>query len=269
MTTTTSDDAGFDEPVIDEATLDELMSRVDEEGLELVGPDGVLTEITSKIMNRALEAEMSDHLGYERGDPAGEGSGNNRNGHSAKTVLTDAGAIPLKIPRDRNGEFDPALVPKHQRRLGGFNDLICGLMSRGMSTRDICDQMADTYQVNISAELVSKITDAIMPEVRAWLTRPLDAVYPIVYMDAIVVKVRTDGRVINRPCYIALGIDLQGEKHVLGLWLGDGGEGAKYWLQVCTEIRNRGVSQSRGSRPSPGLLGSGRKRSRPRARCLR
>jgi putative transposase len=242
MTTTTSDADRFDDPVIDEATLDALMCRVDAEGLELLGPDGVLTEITSKIMNRALETEMADHLGYERGDPAGEGSGNNRNGHYDKTVLTDAGAIPIRVPRDRNGEFDPQLVPKHQRRLGGFNDLICGLMSRGMSTRDICAQMADTYQVNISPELVSKITDAIMPEVRAWLNRPLDACYPIVYMDAIVVKVRTDGRVINRPCYIALGIDLQGHKHVLGLWLGQGGEGAKYWLQVCTEIRNRGVA---------------------------
>jgi len=241
VTTTTNDDVAGVEPVIDEATLDELMSRVDAEGLELLGPDGVLTEITSKIMNRALEVEMTDHLGYERGDPAGAGSGNNRNGHSTKTVLTDAGAIPIKIPRDRNAEFDPALVPKHQRRLSEFNDLICGLMSRGMSTRDICDQLADTYQVDISPELVSKITDAIMPEVRAWLDRPLEAVYPIVYMDAIVVKVRTDGRVINRPCYIALGVNLQGEKHVLGLWLGTGAEGAKYWLQVCTEIRNRGV----------------------------
>ncbi len=241
MTTTANDGAGL-EPVLDEATLDELMSRVDEEGLELLGPDGVLTEITSKIMNRALEAEMADHLGYERGDPAGEGSGNNRNGHYDKMVLTDAGGIPIRVPRDRNGEFDPQLVPKHQRRLSGFNDLICGLMSRGMTTRDICDQLAETYDVSISPELVSKITDAIMPEVRAWLTRPLDAVYPIVYMDAIVVKVRTDGRVINRPCYIALGVDLAGYKHVLGLWLGHGGEGAKYWLSVCTEIRNRGVN---------------------------
>lgn len=242
MTTTTNDDVAGSEPVIDEAALDELMSRVDEEGLELLGPDGVLTELTSRIMNRALETEMTDHLGYERGDPAGEGSGNNRNGHSAKTVLTDAGAVPIKVPRDRNGDFEPALVPKHQRRLAGFNDLVCGLMSRGMSTRDICDQLADTYQVDISPELVSKITDAIMPEVRAWLNRPLEALYPIVYMDAIVVKVRTDGRVINRPCYIALGVNLQGEKHVLGLWLGNGAEGAKYWLTVCTEIRNRGVA---------------------------
>jgi putative transposase len=240
MTTTTEFEAG-DEPVISESTLNELMSRIDAEGLELLGPDGVLTELTSKIMNRALEVEMADHLGYERGDPAGQGSGNNRNGHSDKTVLTDAGGIPIRVPRDRNGEFDPQLVPKHQRRLGGFNDMVCGLMSRGMTTRDIVDQLGETYGVNISAELVSKITDAIMPEVRAWQTRPLESVYPIVYMDAIIVKVRTDGRVINRPCYIALGVDLQGEKHVLGLWLGDGGEGARYWLGVCTEIRNRGV----------------------------
>lgn len=241
MTTTTNGDAG-DGPVLDEATLDELMARIDQDGLELLGPEGVLTEITSRIMNRSLETEMTDLLGYERGDPAGEGSGNNRNGYYDKTVLTDAGAIPLRVPRDRNGEFEPKLVPKHQRRLGGFNDMICGLMSRGMSTRDICDQLAETYDVTISPELVSKITDAIMPEVRAWQSRPLDACYPIVYMDAIVVKVRTDGRVINRPCYLALGVDLAGEKHVLGMWLGDGNEGAKYWLGVCTELRNRGVN---------------------------
>ncbi len=166
-------------PVIDEATLDRLMAQVDEEGLELLGPDGVLTELTSRIMNRALETEMTDHVGYEHGDRAGRGSGNNRNGISPKTVLTDAGAVPVKVPRDRNGEFDPQLVPKHARRLEGFNDIVLSLVSRGMTTRDIGDHLADAYQVDVSPELISKITDAVLPELRAWQSRPLDEMYPI------------------------------------------------------------------------------------------
>jgi putative transposase len=229
-------------PLIDDSALDRLMAQIDAEGLELLGPDGILTELTSRIMNRAMQAELTDHLGYEAGDPAGRGSGNNRNGTSPKTVLTDAGAIPVLVPRDRNGEFEPQLIPKHQRRLNGFNDIIISLVARGMSTRDVQAHIADAYQVEISPELVSKITDAVLPELRAWQSRPLDSVYPIMYLDAIVVKVRADSSVVNRPVYIALGIDTDGRKHVLGLWLGKGDEGAKYWLSVLTEIRNRGVS---------------------------
>jgi transposase-like protein len=228
--------------VIDEETLDRLMDRVDADGLELLGPDGILTELTSRIMNRALDAELTDHLGYERGDPAGRGSGNNRNGTTSKTVLTDAGAVPVEVPRDRNGSFEPKLVAKHQRRLEGFDDLVIGLVARGMTVRDVRAHFAEAYQVEISPEQISKITDAVLPELRAWQNRPLDAVYPIVYVDAIVVKVRTDRVVVNRPVYIAMGVDLDGAKHVLGLWLGDGGEGAKFWLSVCTELRNRGVA---------------------------
>ncbi len=226
---------------LDESTLDALMAQIQDEGLELLGPDGVLTALTSQIMNRVLDVELTDHLGYEKGDLAGHGSGNNRNGHSSKTVKTDAGAVPILVPRDRNGSFEPKLVPKHQRRLGEFNDMICGLLGRGMSTRDICDQMWDTYQVEMTPALVSQITDAVLDEVKAWRQRPLDSMYPIVYMDAIVVKVRTDGVVTKRPCYIAMGVNLDGEKDILGMWLGDGNEGAKYWLSVCTEIANRGV----------------------------
>jgi putative transposase len=229
-------------PVIDDATVERLMDQIDAEGLELLGPDGILTELTSKIMNRALEVEMADHLGYERGDPAGWGSGNNRNGSYPKTVLTDAGGIDIDVPRDRNGGFEPALVPKHQRRLRGFNDLILGLVARGMTVRDVRSYVADLYQVDVSAEQVSTITDAIIPELRQWQTRPLDSVYPIMYVDAVVVKVRTDGTVRNRPVYLALGIDVDGAKHVLGMWLGDGSEGAKFWLAVLTELRNRGVT---------------------------
>lgn len=242
MTTTDSEISVVDKPVIDDATLDRLMAQVDRDGLELLGPNGVLTELTSRIMNRALEVEMSDHLGYEKGDPAGHGSGNNRNGTSPKMVLTDAGAVPVEVPRDRNGEFDPKLIPKHARRLEGFNDIVLSLVSRGMTTRDVQAHLANAYKVEISPELISKITDAVIPELRAWQVRPLDVMYPVLYLDAIVVKVRTDGRVTNRPVYIAMGIDLDGCKHVLGLWLGAGDEGAKFWLGVLTEIRNRGVT---------------------------
>jgi len=242
MTATESEIDAVDKPVIDDATLDRLMAQVDRDGLELLGPDGVLTELTARIMNRALEVEMTEHLGYEHGDPAGHGSGNNRNGTSPKTVLTDAGAVPVKVPRDRNGEFEPQLVPKHARRLDGFNDIVLSLVSRGMTTRDVQAHLADAYKVDVSPELISKITDAVLPELREWQSRPLDEMYPVLYLDAIVVKVRTDGRVTNRPVYIALAIDLDGAKHVLGLWLGDGDEGAKYWLGVLTELRNRGVN---------------------------
>lgn len=241
MTTTESENPLVAKPLIDDETLARLMAQVDAEGLELLGPDGVLTELTSRIMNLALEAELTDHLGYEAGDPAGNGSGNNRNGFTPKTVLTDGGAVPVKVPRDRNGEFEPKLVPKHARRLEGFNEIVLSLLSRGMTTRDIQSHLADAYKVDVSAELISKITDAVLPELREWQTRPLEVMYPIMYLDAIVVKVRTDGRVINRPVYIAMAIDLEGSKHVLGLWLGTGDEGAKYWLGVLTEIRNRGV----------------------------
>jgi len=229
-------------PLIDDETLDRLMDRVDAEGLELLGPDGVLTELTSRIMNRALDAEMTDHLGYERGDRSGWGSGNNRNGSYDKTVLTDAGGIPIQVPRDRAGTFEPQLVAKGQRRVAGFNDLVIGLVARGMTVRDVQAHIAEVYQVEISPELISRITDAVLPELREWQSRPLDTTYPILYLDAIVVKVRTDGAVRNRPVYIALGVDVEGRKHVLGLWLGTGNEGAKFWLGVLTELRNRGVA---------------------------
>lgn len=182
------------------------MARVADEGLELLGPDGVLTDLTSRIMNRALEAELSDHLGYERGDPAGHGSGNNRNRATPKTVLTDAGAMPLRVPRDRNGEFEPKLVPKHARRLNGFNDIVLSSVAKGITVRDVQSHLSDAYQVDVSPELVSKITDAVLPELREWKARSLDVMYPILYLDAIVVKVRTDGRVTNRPVYIALAV---------------------------------------------------------------
>lgn len=237
MSTTRREDRA---PVIDDDLIDKLMAQVDAEGVELLGPDGVLTDLTKRIMERALDVERTDHLGYERGDPAGVGSGNSRNGSSPKTVLTDAGAVPLDVPRDRNGTFEPMLVPKHQRRLEGFNELVCSLYGKGVSVRDTIKLLYDAYGVEISPELVSKITDAVLPELREWQSRPLDAVYPIMYLDAIVVKVRTDHQVINKAVHIALGVDVDGFKHVLGMWL-QKEEGAKFWFGVLTEIRNRGV----------------------------
>lgn len=230
-TTTERDELGDGSPssasLIDEAALDRLMVQVDAEGLELLGPGGVLTDLTKRVLERALDVELSEHLGYERGDPAGRGSGNSRNGTGRKTVLTDGGAVALDVPRDRNSTFEPQLIPKRSRRLEGFNELICGLVSRGMTVRDIQAQVRDLYGVEISPELVSRITDEILPELRAWQARPLDAVYPIVYLDAIVVKVRTDHQVVNKACHLALGVDLEGRKHVLGMWL-QREEGAKF-----------------------------------------
>lgn len=229
-------------PVLDDAMVDALMARVDAEGFELLGPDGVLTELTSKLLKAALDGEVTGHLGSEKDDPAGIGTSNSRNGHSSKMVLTESGSIPIRVPRDRNGTFDPVVVPKHARCLAGFDDIVLGLIGRGLSTRDVASFIAETYDAEISPGQISTITDAVLPELAEWRTRTLDEVYPVVYMDAIVIKVCTDGRVTNRPCYIAMGINLDGEKDVLGLWLGDGDEGAKYWLSICTELQNRGVA---------------------------
>lgn len=248
MTTQTTDDA---EEVITDAAgaagavpdelIDAVMANVDAGGVELLGPDGVLAELTKRILERGLSEELTDHLGYESGDPAGRGSGNNRNGTTPKTVLTEIGAIDLDVPRDRNGTFEPQLVPKGARRLERFNENIVHLYARGMSTRDIRRELARMYAVEVSPALISKVTDGILDELNEWQSRPLDAVYPIVYIDALVVKVRTDGTVINRAAYLAVGVDVEGRKHVLGVWLGDGDEGAKFWLTVLTELRHRGL----------------------------
>ncbi len=228
-------------PVVDDALIDQLMNQVDAEGLELLGPDGVLTEITSRLLNRALQVEMTDELGYEKGDPAGWGSGNSRNGSYPKTVLTDAGAVDIEVPRDRNGDFEPKIVPKGDRRLARFNDTIIGMVSRGMTTRDVQAQLADMYSIDVTPAFISQVTDGVLDELRAWQKRPLDVMYPIMYLDAIVVAVRDGHTVVKRPVYIAMGVDVEGRKNVLGLWLGKGGEGSKFWLGVLTELRNRGV----------------------------
>lgn len=228
--------------LVPSALVDELMAKVDAEGLELLGPEGVLADITKAILERALDEERTEHLGYEEGDPAGRGSGNSRNGTSPKTVLTDLGPVELDVPRDRNGTFDPKIVPKHARRLEGFNERIISLYARGLTVRDVQAHLGEIYGVEVSPELISRVTDGVVEELREWQNRPLDPVYPIMYIDALVVKVRDAGTVRNKAAYLAVGVDVDGRKHVLGIWLGAGDEGAKYWLAVLTEIKNRGVT---------------------------
>lgn len=208
--------------------------------VELLGPDGLLSEITKAVMEAALKAELTGELGYEQGDSSGRGSGNSRNGSYPKTVLTDLGSVELDIPRDRNGEFEPKLVPKGTTRLDGFNERVISMYARGMTVRDIQAHVKEIYKVEISPDLISTITDAVLDELREWQTRPLDSVYPVIYLDAIVCKVRHDGAVRNKAAHIAVGVDIEGRKHVLGVWL-ETAEGAKFWLRVITELRNRGV----------------------------
>jgi len=229
-------------PLVSEDVLDELMARVDAEGAELLGPDGLLSQVTKAVLERALAEELTDHLGYEKHDPGGRGSGNSRNGTTPKVVLTDVGAVDLEVPRDRNGEFEPKIVPKGTTRLAGFNERIIALYARGMTVRDIRAHLGEIYGVDVSPDLISRVTDAVWDELESWRNRPLDAIYPIVYVDALMIKIR-DGMVTNRPAYLAVGVDLEGRKHVLGIWIGDSdGEGAKFWLSVLSELKNRGVA---------------------------
>lgn len=235
------DPEAFGEDLVDDELVDRLLDRADDGGVELLGPDGLLTDLTRRVLERALDEELTDHLGYERGDPAGRGSGNSRNGTSAKRLLTDAGGVDLRVPRDRAGTFDPKLVPKGSRRLEGFNEAVISLVAKGLTTRDVCAHLADIYEVSVSPELISKITEAVWDELVDWQNRPLDPIYPILYVDAITVKVRDGGVVARRAAYLAVGVDVEGRKDVLGVWLGDGAEGASFWLGVFTELRNRGV----------------------------
>ena len=228
-------------PLVPVEVLDGLMAQVESEGAELLGPDGLLSQVTKAILERALDEELTDHLGYDKHDPVGRGSGNSRNGASSKVLLTEAGAIDLDIPRDRNGDFEPKIVPKGRTRLKGFNDRIVSLYARGMTVRDVQAHLLEIYDVDVSPDLISRVTDAVWDELEEWRNRPLDAMYPIVYIDALMIKIR-DGIVTNRPAYLAVGVDLEGRKHVLGIWIGDSkGEGAKYWLSVLSQLKNRGV----------------------------
>ena len=230
------------QPVVSEEVAEQLLARAEAEGVDILGPDGLLGQVSKAVLERALSEELTEHLGYDRHDPAGRGSGNSRNGSYGKRVLTDLGPVDLEVPRDRAGSFEPKIVPKGTRRLAGFNDKIIALYARGMTTRDIQAHLRQMYQVQVSPDLISRVTDAVVEELSEWQNRPLDAVWPVIFIDALNVKIR-DGIVANRPVYVAIGVDLEGAKHVLGLWVGKGGgESAKFWLSVLAELRNRGVA---------------------------
>jgi putative transposase len=207
---------------------------------DLIGENGLLKRLTKKLVEGALGAEMTHHLGYEKHDAAGQGTGNSRNGVGPKTLKGDFGEVEIEVPRDRKGSFEPKIVAKHQRRFSGFDDKILSMYARGMSTREIQGHLSQIYQVEVSASLISEVTDAVLEEVKAWQNRPLENLYPVIFLDALMVKMRHEGRVENRAVYVVIGIDSQGQKDVLGLWT-SANEGAKFWLQVLTDLKNRGV----------------------------
>lgn len=219
--------------------FDELLEGCDSPE-DIFGKHGLVKQLTKRLVERALRAELTEHLGYAPHAVEGRGSGNTRNGHSAKTVQTAHGDLPLEVPRDRQGSFEPLLVPKRQRRLEGFDEKVLALYARGLTTRDIQGHLEELYGVEVSPTLISTITDAVLEDVRTWQSRPLDAVYPILYFDCLFVKSRQEGVVKNKAVYVALGVNLQGEKELLGLWISET-EGAKCWLSVFTELQNRGV----------------------------
>ena len=250
--------------LVSEEVLDALMERVHASGTDLLGPEGLLSQMTKAVLERALGEELSDHLGCERGDAAGIGSGNSRNGATPKRLHTDVGTVDLEVPRDRDGSFEPRIVAKGQTRLDGFNERIIALYARGMTVRDVQAHLKEIYGdvqahlkeiygdvqahlkeiygVDVSHDLISRVTDGVYEELEAWRSRPLDAVCPVVFIDALMIKIR-DGNVANRPVYLAVGIDIDGHKHILGVWIGDSdGEGSKYWAGVLSELANRGLT---------------------------
>lgn len=219
----------------------ELVRLAQEQGLSLTGPDGLLKQLTKTVLEAALNEEMTEHLGYEKHDPAGAGTGNIRNGTRAKTVLTDTtGAVEIDVPRDREATFEPQIVKKRQRRLSGVDEVVLSLYAKGLTTGEISAHFAEIYGASVSKETISRITDKVIEEMNDWAVRPLDETYAAIFIDAIVVKVR-DGQVANRPFYAAIGVTLAGERDILGLWAGTGGEGAKFWMSVLTDLRNRGI----------------------------
>ena len=226
--------------VVPDGVAEQLLAAAKAQGISLTGPGGLLTGLTRQVLESALEAELTEHLGHPPGGVPGP-AGNLRNGHSAKTLRTEVGDIRIKVPRDRAGSFDPVVVPKHARRLAGFDDAVISLYAKGMTTGDIANHLADLYGSEVSRDLVSTVTDAVLEDMHTWQNRPLDSVYPVLLIDAIVLKVR-DGQVTNRPVYVAMGITVDGHRDVLGMWVGPtGGEGAKQWMTMLTDLKNRGV----------------------------
>lgn len=222
-------------------TIDKLITDLDlKPGTEIFGANGLVKQITKRLVERVLEAEMEEHLGYPKGERGDEPKANPRNGTSSKRVRTDDGEIVLQVPRDRNGTFEPQLVKKRQSRLDGFDDKVLSLYARGMSTREIRGHLHELYGTEVSPDMISRVTDAVLEDVQSWRKRPLAAVWPIVYLDAMVIRVRESGSVRRKSAYLAIGVGLEGRKEVLGMWLEET-EGAKFWLKVITELKNRGV----------------------------
>src|SRR3954454_3305171 len=221
------------EPVaapIDQQQLSQsLVEAARADGVELIGPGGLLTGLTKTVLETALEAELTEHLGYDKHDTAGRDGENSRNGHRAQTVLTELGPVEVEVPRDRDGSSEPVIVRKRQRRLDSIDEIVLSLTARGLTTGEVSAHFADVYGASVGKDTISRITDRVVEEMTEWCNRPLDRVYPVVFIDAIVVKVR-GGQVVNRRVYVAIGVSVNGERDILGLWAGDGGEGAKFWL---------------------------------------
>jgi len=224
-----------------EAVPTELLEKLMELGETpegLLGPGGLLTQLKGALLQRILEGELTSHLGYEKHQVTD--AENSRNGHTPKTVQTESGPVTIEVPRDRDGTFEPKLIPKHRRRLEGFDDKVLALYARGLSVRDIQAHLKELYATEVSAELISKVTDSVLEEMRAWQARPIDSVYPILYLDALFISVRDGAQVRKKAIYLALGVTLEGTREVLGLWAEET-EGARFWLGVLTELRNRGL----------------------------
>ena len=233
--------AAHEEDLDQEQLAQQLLAQAKEQGVELVGPDGLLNQLTKRVLETALEEEMSEHLGYDKHDPVGRNRGNSRNGVRSKTVLTEIGPVEIDVPRDIDASFDPQIVKKRQRRLTGVDEIVLSLTARGLTTGEVSAHLAEVYGAHVGKDQVSRITEAVVAGLNEWQNRPLDPVYPVIFIDAIVVKVR-DGQVTNKPFYVVIGVTTAGERDILGIWAGDGNEGAKYWLAVLTELKTRGVA---------------------------
>jgi putative transposase len=224
---------------IDNELIDNLLKDY-KKPEDIIGENGLLKQLTKQLLERAMAAELTEHVGYEKHEADGKNSGNSRNGKSAKTLKGTFGTMPIAVPRDRNGTFEPQIIGKHQTRFTGFDDNIISLYARGLSTREIKQHLEEIYHVEVSPALISNVTDAVIDEVTTWQGRQLDPIYPIIYLDAIQFKVKDSGHIRNKAVYLAIGVRLDGLKEVLGLWIAQT-EGAKFWLQVVTELKNRGV----------------------------
>lgn len=227
--------------VTDQQLIAMLVDRARGDGLKLTGEGGLLQQLTKRVLESALDGEITDHVGYDKHDPAGRGSGNTRNGSRTKTVQTEIGPVEVRVPRDAAGTFEPQIVRKRQRRLSGVDDLVLSLSAKGLTHGEISAHLAEVYGAEVSKQTISTITDKVIDGMAEWQNRPLDAVYPVVFIDAINVKIR-DGQVANRPIYVAMAVTVDGHRDILGIWAGDGGEGAKHWLRVLSELKNRGVN---------------------------